>query len=511
MRIAISLLLIVALAGCFAGGTPSAEETEVAVVEAAMPLLSQNHGSAQNPLFHKDATLHAGSRNIERVAYHNGVDNSGDPNVISPGVYYTEIALHHGFAYVARGTVINAAGAGGVDDVEGGFVIIDVNDPTQPVYVGEFDALTGSDIEVTADGRLAFFATQRNSIEEAAGGAQSTEDETNPGARGIYIVDIRDKTEPVQIGFQPLPYNGPHTITYWNEGGREFLFVQTYDFYANSVPSGAGQPVGGVLGALPGGVIPLTQRVTAYEIQRDPSGSNENVALVQVAHFQIAESGSDGALIFPHDSRVEIHPLRQEAYLYVAYWDKGVRILDISNLPGAIGMPTEAQSPLIPEVGSYSRFDPSSRNNIHLAMPMDTLIDGKHITVTEPEIITANETGYIHFIDTSSPARAERPCPTSYWTLPGELIVNSLEFSPHNFDSFDGKVALAHNHAGLWIIDVSNAEKLCHPKSAGFFMDTFQRTNSPKMQPYFWGVVEDSGYLFATDEATGLYVLKYTG
>lgn len=507
MRWWLFLLLIPITAGCLSDGKETVDYGNVArsVEEAALPFLSQTHGGGAG--VHDDASLHAASMNIEVVGYHNGVDNSGDPDRIAARTYYTELAVWDDYVFLARGSAGAGVGPDGVVPQQGGFVIIDVRDPASPRYVSEFNALTGSDIEISADGDLAFFGTQRNTIEEIFGNVEQTEDPNSGAPRGIHVVDISIKAEPKELLFHPFPLNGPHTLTYHQHGGRDLLIVQTYDFYANTVPVAGAGGVGGALGGPAGGVFPASQRVSVFEVVRPESG---DIALVQVAHFQIAENAPEGRLYFPHDVTVQVHPLRGQTYMYVAYWDKGVRIVDITDLPD----PTTqaAVSPLLAETGAFTEFSPSALDAIHLAKPFDTLIDGRHITVAEPEIIqAADETGYITFIDTSTPSRPQKACPTSYWTLPGELGVQNLDFSPHNFDTFDGKVALAHNHAGLWIIDVHNEGNLCEPKSVGFFMDVRQRQETPRAQPYIWGVFEKGGLLYASDESSGLYVLRYTG
>ncbi len=506
MRVVL-VLSILLLAGCLRGGdAPAPDPADVArdVEAAALPYLSQSHGDDSTDAAHYDHALHNASMNLERVGYHNGWDDTGSANAIPDGVYYTELDLRHGYVYLARGS-LNPQPDG---EAWGGFVIIDVNDPSNPRYMGEFNALLGSDIEVDADGRTAFFSTQRNTIEEMAATGGTSQDPTDSAPRGIHIVDVTDKTEPTAIGFYPFPYNGPHTIEYHQAGDREFLFTQTYDFWANTIPSPAGSPAGGALGAL--GVNPLTQRVTVLEIVRDPSGNDAGATLNPVAAFQVPATSQD-ELIFPHDVSVALHPMRGATYLYVSYWDRGVRIVDITDIPG--GTPGQEDLPMLQEVGFFDQFDPSSRDNIHYAKPMDTLVDGRYILVTEPEIITAQETGYITFIDATTPSRPEKPCPTSWWTLPLEagLHVDLLEFSPHNFDTFDGKVVLAHNHAGLWVIDASTPETLCEPKSVAFTLDVEPRIDSPRYQPYFWGAIEDNGLIYASDESSGLYVLRYTG
>lgn len=509
------VLVIPVLAGCLTGDdAPPVDYGEVDqdLSIAVLPFLSQDHDGDLS--LHDDASLHNFSRNIDVVAYHNGVDGSGDPDMIPALSYYTEIALSGDYVFLARGSAVQDLDEEGPDDLHGGFVILDVGDlgATGRIhFVGEYPAMTGADIEVSSDGDLAFFATQRNTIEEVAGGLQQSEQPSSGQGRGIHIVDVSEPDLPRQVHFQPFPYNGPHTVTYHETDGQEYLFVQTYDFLSNTIPSQTGSLGDEALGGL--GVFPVTQRVTAYQLQRhaDPIGALEGVSLSQVGHFQITDTPPEGKMFFPHDARVQVHPADGRTYLYVAYWDKGVRILDISDLPDVTDMPSPEASFALPEVGAWTQFAPSSRSNIHLAMPFDETIVGRHITVTEPEIISADETGYITFLDTTDPTAPEKACPESYWTLPGDLVVQNLQFSPHNFDTFDGKVALAHNHAGLWILDVHNEENLCAPKSVGVWMDVHQRAETPRHQPYVWGVIERDGLLFVAEESSGLYVLEYTG
>lgn len=468
-----SILAIATLAGCLDWGRderPDYGAIEDDVERGTFNILVQEHG---DPRGHFDAGLHEGTLNLELVAFHNGVDNSGDPNNIPAGQYYTELAVTENYAYISKQGSGNGEG--------GGFSILDIRDPEKPFLLGSFEGLGGADIEVSHDEQYAFYATQRNTPEELAGRFSQTMDPRAGLPRGIYIVDIDDKTAPALANFVPLPVNGPHTLTYHEHAnGDELLIACTYDLVVNPAS-------GNIQGALL-----LTQRVIVYQFMRGDDGA----AIVPVSQYQITDSPPTGKLYFPHDTRVQVHPVSGDTLLYVAYWDKGVRILDFNDPAD----PTE--------IGAWTEFAPSSRNNIHLAGPMDELVDGFHVTVTEPEIISADETGYFTFLDTTDPAN---PAKLGYWTLPSELIVQGLDFSPHNFDTFDGKLALAHNHAGFWVVDASDEENLREPKTVAYYMPTIPRDDAPRPQPYVWGVFERDGYLFVSDEPTGLHVLRYTG
>jgi hypothetical protein len=470
MRItAVAAVAILLFAGCLGLGKQKTDyaTVEAAVIEDALVYLSPDHD-------HTLAALHNGSMNMELVGYHNGVDESGDPNAIAPDAWYTELAVGARNVYLARAAISGV----------GGFVILNIEDPTAPYLVGSYDALGGSDIEISEDESLAFFSTQRNVHTDIIGNLMANQDPVGAAPRGIHVVDISDKSQPKILFFQPLPVNGPHTLTYHRHAdGTELLIACTYDLITDP-------GTGALLGT-----VPVTQRMLIYEVVRHDQGASMRAELVPLSQYQILESAPAGRLYFPHDAVVQVHP-DNRTYVYLAYWDKGAQILDITNPAQPV------------HVGSYTDFAPSSRNNIHQVRPFDELIVGKHITVTEPEIVSADETGYIFVLDTTNPADPQR---LGYWTLPGELVVNNLDFSPHNFDTWDGKIALAHYHAGVWVLHVGNEANLKAPKAVGYYMPAIERDGGPRNQPQAWGVFEKDGLLYVSDEATGLHIVRYTG
>lgn len=483
--------VLVLLAGCLSFGgeeRPDFDGVDQAVEASASPVLLQEHDGDRG---HFDASLHQGSWNVELAGYHNGVDDSGDPNAINARTavgYYTELAVTASYAYMGRQSA---------DGTFGGFSIVDIRNVSAPRLEGEFLGLASADIEVNDEETLAFLATQRNDGPQVAGSILGAQDPRAGLPRGIYVVDIEQKDAPTLDTFVPLPVNGPHTITWFRHpiDGEQYLATCTYDLVTD--------PATGALLA----TVPVTQRVLLHRVVQ---ASGSPATLVPVSQFTIPEQAPSGKLYLPHDTRVQVHPSHDggdNVLLYVAYWDKGLRILDITN----------PVSPQMTEIGQSTDFSPSSLNNLHLAQPFDALIADRHVTVTQPEIPQVEgETGQLTFFDTTDPTS---PTKLGHWTLPpgeqGQLGITGFDFSPHNFDLWDGKVALAHFHAGVWVVDASDAENLEEPKSVGFYMPAKHRENSPARQPNVWGVfvqeMEGEPLLFAIDEATGLYILRYTG
>lgn len=499
MRAVSAAVAVVLLAGCLSLGgddRPDYEEAQEKVEASAAPVLVLDHGTDEG---HRDATLHAGALNLELVGYHNGVPGPGqDPNDIPAGVSYNEFVVTDEYAYVARTSE---------DGSVGGFVILSHKDPADPgrlAYVGEYSALGGADLEVSTDESLAFFATQRSGSTAPQQGSQydptpivvsgMSSQSPSSAPRGIHIVDISDKRAPQFENFIPLPVNGPHTITYYQQAsGEEWLIVCTYDLMTD--------PATGALS-----VVPATQRLLVYQLMRAPPEAPLPLPVTAVmrAQYQLTDSPPAGKMYLPHDTRVQEHPIHGGGgipLLYVAYWDKGVRVLDFSD-PAAPS-----------EIGFFTEFGPTAYGNIHLAQPFADLIDGFHVTVAQPEIQSApDETGQVTFLDTTDPTHPEQ---LGHWTLPngtsGPLGITGFDFSPHNFDLWDGKMAIGHFHAGIWVVDVSDEENLRDPKTVGYYMPAKPRDNAPTAQPAVWGVFEHQGLLWASDESTGLYVLRYTG
>ena len=141
---------------------------------------------------------------------------------------------------------------------------------------------------------------------------------------------------------------------------------------------------------------------------------------------------------------------------------------------------------------------------MHDVKTFPELLSGRHVTAAAPEIVTAPEHGQITFFGTTDPTK---PTKLGYWTLPGNLVVDQpFDFSPHVFDTdAQGHVVIGHYHAGVWLID---AHDPTNATTLGYYLPHEGRPNFHGMQPNVWGARFFRGYILATDQPTGLYVLQ---
>jgi hypothetical protein len=361
---------------------------------------------------HGDAALHDHSFNLVRTALVTGHDGAA-PATES----YVETAIKGGYAYLCR------------NGPESGLVIFDLRDLEHPKFTGFLHLEAGfePDIEVSDDGKWAFWETQRfpTSAETPA---------TDPGANamhGVHIIDIRDKAHPKWAGFSETTPDGPHSITYANINGRHILFQSTYAFayaYGNAD-------------------VPTTQRLIISEL--DTSGPFATLkTLVEYRHPQ-----ATGLNKMPHDVSIQVHPRTGRTLAYVAYWDVGVVILDV----------TDPAKPVL--VSTYHDFGPAKYGEIHMVRAFGQPIDGRLISVAEPEIRAQPDSGYLTFFDTTDPAH---PTYVSSWRIPGNIPSDGGSLGPHYFDADRGRVVMASYHAGFWVIDVHDAANLAHPRSVAF-------------------------------------------
>lgn len=456
MRLLQALVLVALVAGC---ATPAADQADLpgaGVLDVPEPV--QDHD-------HTDVSLHSGIHGFELLGYHNAYSDDG---TWPDGGGVNEIAVRLTRSEDGNVTAKHAFLARSAP--QGGFAVIDVTDPTAPTLVGEFDAEALADIDLSWDGKWAFASTQRTT--PAADALLPAPDRHTP--RGVYVVDVSDPASPRLESFQPLPINGPHTATYGEIDGKPYVFLQTYD--------NTGGPTNGLVH-----VLPPTQRVWITALGPDATGT---MRLTPVGQFSLVEP-QGGTEYFPHDAAFELREGR--AYLTIAYWDAGIRILDV----------TDPAAPV--EVSAFSDFRPSAEVNMHDVKAFPVAIAGKHVTVAGPELPSSNEDGQLTFIDTTDPAA---PAWLGAWSLPGDHVVDSpYIFSPHVFEATEtGRVYVGHYHGGVWGIDATDPTA---PVTEAWFFPNATREGWTGPIPSTWGVRwPGDGLLYVSDAPTGLYILR---
>lgn len=463
-RSVLVVLALVVASGCLGATPPPAH-----VASEVLPYLPDVFPTEVDH-DHTDAALHAERHNLELESVHACTPDGAMAG--TPGGF-TDIAFANHYAFVGNAH---------------GFCVLDLTNPAAPRFVSQYAGEHASDLEVSADGDYVFLATQRNRVTDL------TNDPTSPTQdlpRGVSVVNVKDPAHPAFESYYPVPTNGVHTLTPYLYGDRQIVFVQTYDW----VPPAELQPGGVPPPPVPTQNAPLTQRIEVTEL-KDVGGK---MTLERIALWSLARP-ADNELVnwFPHDAFAQKHPITGKVYLYVAYWDAGLVTLDV----------TDPANPTL--VSRYDDKAPSIYNQYHDVKAFPELIEGRHITVAGPEIPSGRESGVVRIFDTTDPAK---PVQLGTWRLPGNPgIPGGFLYSPHVFTLHDGRIYIGHYHAGVWVIDVHTLALAAHPATLGFAFprgDEMRKTWSP--QATTWGAYWHDGYVYATEESTGVHVLRFAG
>jgi hypothetical protein len=493
IRVALALAATIALAGCIgvlddgqlAVGTSSdddpTEEAEEALEDVGTPVV-QSHD-------HKTPELHGDDRNADLENYNDLV-----PEDEFGSVGYGEIEVNGDTALVARlGT-------------PGGFWIVDVSDPSNTEVVGSYTTFGGSTYDVKFCRGTDYAVVGIQDPASNASAAEAAASGSDAAVAGFQVVDISDPSNPEFVAAYANPPAGSHNVfCYTGMDDRVILTSTSSNFVFDPT---------GEVGLLASD--PVFTKVEIAELVETPSGQEimkrGSYRIVVEEQASFLQQRSLNNIVYVHDMYVQQHPDTGQHLLYVAHWEAGVRIVDISN-------------PSAPEeIGSFEEKGPAQYNNIHYVQPSPQTIDGRHVTVLGPELLTSQTSGYLRVLDTSDPTNPEV---MSYWKVPGDLKnTKQLIFSPHNFDIWEGKLYLGSYHAGSWIVDISNETRLKSPKAVGYFGPnagdrTLEQGDTFTMSPYFeetrvpnvWGADynPEDGHMYVSDVSTGLYAVKPAG
>lgn len=476
-----SILLAAALAlGALAGCVSPGDEVDAAAVAPSLDEVAALIGAPIEQLHdHTDASQHVGAHGLRFVDWSPFIEDE----LGSEG--FAGLRIVGDYAYLAT------------DGEHAGFLVIDISDPTSPTLVSQYVTPGGASQEAVPswDGNWVFLNLQRQPS------AQEILDDPSRGTgTGIQIIDVRDKANPQFVSFFPVEIIGTHVMFYTEWEGTPYLIF-------NGQPLRQGLPTGDVFTPPPGNSVKIAEVVDL------PTGGR---TLRVVSEYRFLETTlamtSQGC--FPHDQWAEQHPLTNQLLLYIAYWDCGAVIVDLTN-------------PLAPTLVGYDdEMEPSTRNRIHFFRPeSEPRADGRVIAFSGPEIDSSpGEPGYIRAYDVTDPAAVGQ---IGWWRLPGE-VENDMPFlfTPHNFDFHPTLplMAVAHYHAGVWILDVSDPEA---PRHVAYYLphgeddapyagpEVWRKTpNFP--EAYFPNVYEakwhttESGevFLLISERGSGTYVLQ---
>lgn len=408
--LSLALAAMAILAGCLdasddagaVGDVPGRQHVEV----AAFPVGLEHD--------HTDPSLHTAALGVDRIGHVATTDAGAVP---AQGVYNLALGTDLLVASLASVTGGGALAPGLT------LLLVDVSEPEAPRALSRHPVPGGGveAIAITPDDQFAFLGAEFS------------------GATGIWTLDLSDPSSPTYAGFTPVLTEGPHNVRYAKVGDQELLLASI---------SHVATPLNAA--GLPQDSNPVQDlRVDVFEFDR--SSPQQPMRLLS----SYAAPGTEGMpqdTPIVHDAVVQVHPVTGQAIMYVAHWDYGVRLVDLSDPAN----PTE--------LGSYAEPEPTTFLTTHTVKPHPTLIGGRHVTVATAQCAyTPDAPCYVRVLDTTDPAK---PVQVGTWTLPEAVHGNA--YTTEIFDLADGRVVVPWGHGGVWLLDLSCEGCLAEPQVEGY-------------------------------------------
>ncbi|MBJ17451.1 MAG: hypothetical protein CMB66_04305 [Euryarchaeota archaeon] len=320
----------------------------------------------------------------------------------------------------------------------------------------------------------------------------------DPAQVTVTLVDVTDKTDPtfVDAWYDADHPSGPHNLFTHVIDNEWYIFVANPDYESCDV--GQGDACGGITIA-----------------HLNFAGYGDLPRIVKVGEAEVSWETTRGGWIYIHDMTVQTwpgedpsDPRNGRTYVYGAYWEAGLRIFDVSDVPhpgkdmveylavaaacrGSFGTQLGCNW-RAPEVGLWMDFedfdgdgqpDSGTTGNenggrasyIHYAEPIDEMVDASHLgypagkihmTIIATEVLeTTVGTGMAYLLDTTPyelvngnirflPSLIhgwETPFADHHFIPGGE---EWLLFSPHNADHEIFQTGLPgfpdNSHGGAW-------------------------------------------------------------
>jgi len=466
MFLALCLVLASMLSGCL-DGSDNTENDLNSMVDPLVQDEGHDHRNASQHQFWTD--------NVEFVSYN---------PLTKPGNAEVQVALSPDgktYAYQAGWK---------------GFHIIDVTDPSNTTVTAWYnDPYTQVlDIKYLQYNGREYIICQ-NQIVDSGQSDPNVGEWDDPAQVSVNLVDVTDKSDPQWIDswYDTDHPSGPHNLYTYMIKDEWYIFVANPDYEDCDI--GTGDACGGITIA-----------------HLNFAGYGDLPRIFKVGEAEVSWETTRGGWIYIHDMTVQQWPGTDtndprfgRTFIYGAYWEAGLRIFDVSDVPHPddpdyIAYATACYTHTVvvcnwraPEVGYWMDFadlngdgepDSGTASNsssvnggrasyIHYAEPYPVMVDGSHLGMGEDPIHmtfiatevleTTNGTGLSYLLDTTEytingNSFTFQPKLLSSWEIPfgadhhipgGE---EWLLFSPHNADTvwFDTSGGGDTSHGGTW-------------------------------------------------------------
>lgn len=384
------------------------------------------------------------------------------------------------------------------------FVVADVTDPTKPTKLGEYvlPNVVVWDATITPDGQHALvgaypFIFGGDELKLPGGAALPESIDARPPVAvqplwrdactgetreagpeqyllmgpSIIMVGLQDPTNPTLEQWIPQPVIGPHSVY--------SVAIDGTTYAVSSVTN----------------LVHEASYYTIFEVRNGPTGG----VLVPLSVIQAPGRRLPSVFDNGHtDVAIHKHPGTGQVLAYLANWNTGVEIYDIS-IP---------QAPLL--VGSWADGE---AGNMHNTLPLPVMWGEKHYSIVGQEVGRPEDrpSGWIYLLDTTDPAN---PTEVSRWTLPIEPDWDSddgLLFSTHYVDVLNRTMFVTNYHGGMWAVDLTDETA---PRTVGHFLPD-RLTPMPLGEQQTAFGVEDvvvdpvTGVLTVWDNGGGIYQIHF--
>ena len=377
--------------------------------------------------------------------------------------------------------------------------IVDVTDPLNTTVTGVYLDPNTQVLDVKYleyNGRE--YVIVQNQLVDSGNADPNVGEWGDPAQVTVTLIDVTDKYDPTWVDswYDAVHPSGPHNLYTHMIDGEWYIFVANPDY--DDCDVGQGDACGGVTIA-----------------HLNFAGYGDLPRIVKVGEAEVSWETTRGGWIYIHDMTVQTWPGEDpedprygRTYVYGAYWEAGLRIFDVTDVPhpnkdmaeylfigGACRLSWGTQVGCnwrAPEVGQWMDFadhdgdgqpDSGTTGNenggrssyIHYAEPFDEMVDASHLgypagkmhlTFLATEVLsTSIGTGMAYLIDTTEYTNENGnlrfiPKLIHDWEIPyadDHFIPTGEEwllFSPHNADLHIFQTGTPdrpdQSHGGAW-------------------------------------------------------------
>ncbi len=475
----------VALVGMLIGCIVGAGVSSFLIISDGDPEVVTSFSSMTDPLIQDDGHDHRNAS--QHIFYTENIQPLSFNELTAPGnaeVQVSDSPDGRTYAYIAGWSEMH---------------IVDVTDPSNTTVTGVYyDPNTQVlDVKYLVYNNREYVIVQNQLVDPGAADPNVGEWE-DPAQVTVTLVDVTDKSDPsfVDAWYDADHPSGPHNLYTHMIDNEWYIFVANPDYESCDV--GQGDACGGITVA-----------------HLNFAGYGDLPRIVKVGEAEVSWETTRGGWIYIHDMTVQTwpegdpdDPRNGRTYVYGAYWEAGLRIFDVSDVPHpgkdmveylAIGAACRGSFGTqlgcnwrAPEVGLWMDFedfdgdgepDSGTTGNenggrasyIHYAEPIDEMVDASHLgypvgkmhmTFIATEVLeTTVGTGMAYLLDTTPYEVVngnirflpklihgwETPFADHHFIPGGE---EWLLFSPHNADHEIFQTGVPgfpdNSHGGAW-------------------------------------------------------------